>query len=110
MYSVHYNDYAAKLQGAQAAYDVGIQRTCWGIHSLTNWMGDAGRLKSYDCQYRAHVYLSDVVWLGGRVEAKHIDDNGDAVVWITTWARNQRGQEAMPGKAVVALPRRSDKK
>ena len=43
VYSVHYNDYAAKLQGAQIAYDVGIQRTCWQIHSLTNWMGDAGR-------------------------------------------------------------------
>ena len=40
VYSVHYNDYAAKLQGAQMAYDVGIQRTCWQIHSLTNWMGD----------------------------------------------------------------------
>src|SRR5688572_7715093 len=46
VYSVHYNDYAAKLQGAQIAYDVGIQRTCWQIHSLTNWMGDAGVLKS----------------------------------------------------------------
>ena len=45
VYSVHYNDYAAKLQGAQIAYDVGIQRTCWQIHSLTNWMGDAGLLE-----------------------------------------------------------------
>jgi hypothetical protein len=70
-------------------------------------MGDAGRLKSYDCQYRSHVYLSDVVRLGGRVEKKEIDDKGDAVVWISTWARNQREQEAMPGKAIVALPRRA---
>jgi acyl dehydratase len=106
VYSVHYNDYAAKLQGAQAAYDVGIQRTCWGIHNLTNWMGDDGRLKSYDCQYRSHVYLSDVVRLGGRVAKKEIDGKGDAVVSIITWARNQRGQEVMPGFAVVALPRR----
>ena len=45
VYSVHYNDYAARLQGAQAAYDVGIQRTCWQIHALTNWMGDTGFLK-----------------------------------------------------------------
>ena len=66
VYSVHYNDYAAQLQGAQIAYDVGIQRTCWQIHSLTNWMGDAGKLKSLTGQYRAHVYLSDVVRLGGR--------------------------------------------
>jgi acyl dehydratase len=108
VYSVHYNDYAAQLQGAQIAYDVGIQRTCWQIHSLTNWIGDAGRLKALTGQYRAHVYLSDVVRLGGRVESKEIDADGDAVVHITTWARNQRDQAVMPGTAVVALPRRAD--
>ncbi len=106
VYSVHYNDYAARLQGAQAAYDVGIQRTCWGIHALTNWMGDTGFLKSVTCQYRSHVYLSDVVRLGGRVEAKEIDHNGNYLVRLTTWARNQRGQDVMPGTAVIVLPHR----
>jgi acyl dehydratase len=106
VYSVHYNDYAARLQGAQAAYDVGIQRTCWGIHALTNWMGDTGFLKALTCQYRAHVYLSDVVRLGGRVVAKEIDADGDHVVRLTTWATNQREQNVMPGTAVIALPRR----
>lgn len=106
VYSVHYNDYAASLQGAQAAYDVGIQRTCWQLHLLTNWMGDAGRVKSANSQYRSHVYLSDVVRLGGRIEAKEIDANGDHVVRITTWANNQRGDNCMPGTAVIALPKR----
>jgi acyl dehydratase len=106
VYAVHYNDYAAKLQGAQIAYDVGIQRTCWQIHSLTNWMGDAGKLKSLFGQYRAHVHLSDVVRLGGKVESKEIDADGDAVVTVTTWAHNQRGQNVMPGSAVIVLPRR----
>ena len=104
VYSVHYNDYAAKLQGAQIAYDVGIQRTCWQTQSLTNWMGDAGALKASTSQYRAHVYLGDVVRLGGRVEAKEIDADGDHVVRLTTWAHNQRGQNCMPGTAVIKLP------
>jgi acyl dehydratase len=108
VYSVHYNDYAARLQGAQAAYDVGIQRTSWQIHSLTNWMGDAGALKSVTGQYRSHVYLSDVVRLGARVDAKEVDAAGDHVVKLVTWARNQRGQECMPGTAVIALPTRAD--
>lgn len=107
VYSVHYNDYAARLQGAQAAYDVGIQRTCWQIHSLTHWMGDAGALKSADSQYRSHVYLSDVVRLGGRIVAKEVDEDGDHVVRIETWARNQRDQDVMPGVAVVSLPSRN---
>ena len=107
VYSVHYNDYAARLQGAQAAYDVGIQRTCWQIHSLTNWMGDAGFLKAANSQYRSHVYLSDVVRLGGSVVAKEIDADGDPVVRERTWAQNQRGQDVMPGTAVIVLPRRT---
>jgi len=104
VYSVHYNDYAARLQGAQAAYDVGIQRTCWQIHMLTNWMGDTGFLKAADSQYRSHVYLSDVVRLGGRVIAKEIDADGDHIVRILTWATNQRDQNVMPGEAIIVLP------
>jgi acyl dehydratase len=110
VYSVHYNDYAAQLQGAQIAYDVGIQRTCWQIHSLTNWMGDAGRLQSLTDQYRAHVYLGDVVRLGGRIEAKEVDADGEHVVRLTTWAYNQREQNVMPGTATIALPTRASNK
>ncbi|WP_349308087.1 hypothetical protein [Pseudofrankia sp. BMG5.36] len=106
VYAVHYNDYAAHLQGAQIAYDVGVQRTCWQVQSLTNRMGDAGTLKHIHGQYRSHVYLSDVVRPSGRVTGKHLDQSGDNVVEIETWATNQRGQNVMPGTATVALPRR----
>lgn len=108
VYSVHYNDYAAGLQGAQTAYDVGIQRTSWGVQQLTNWMGDAGFLKSVHGQYRAHVYLSDVVRLGGTVTKKYVDTDGDHVVEVETRAINQRGQNVMPGSAVIKLPLRDE--
>ena len=105
VYAVHYNDYAAQLQGAQIAYDVGVQRTSWQIQQLTNWMGDTGFLKKIHGQYRAHVYLSDVLRLGGTVVDKYVDDDGDPVVKVKTWAVNQRGQNCMPGSAVIRLPR-----
>ena len=70
----------------------------------TTTMGDDAALKSATSQYRSHVYLSDVVRLGGRIEAKEIDADGDHIVRITTWANNQRGQNVMPGTAVVRLP------
>ncbi|MCS5498323.1 MaoC family dehydratase N-terminal domain-containing protein [Cnuibacter physcomitrellae] len=108
VYSVHYSDYAAGMQGAQAAYDVGIQRTCWQIQSLTNWAGDAGTVAHIHGQYRSHVYLSDVIRLGGRVLSKEIDADGRATVTIETWATNQRDQNVMPGSAVVALPRKGE--
>ena len=69
-------------------------------------MGDEGELKSLFGQYRSHVYLGDVVRLGGRVDAKEIDADGDPVVRLTTWAWNQREQNVMPGTAVVKLPKR----
>jgi acyl dehydratase len=106
VYSVHYNDFAAQLQGAQIAYDVGIQRTCWQIHQLTNWMGDDGFVKRIHGQYRSHVYLSDVLRLGGTITEKYVDDDGDHVVSVQTWATNQRDQQCMPGSAVLRLPTR----
>jgi hypothetical protein len=69
-------------------------------------MRDDGKLKSLTGQYRSHVYLSDVIRLGGRVEGKEVDGDGDHVVQLTTWANNQRGQACMPGTAVVVLPKR----
>jgi hypothetical protein len=50
------------------------------------------------------VYLSDVVRLGGRVEAKEVDARGNHLVRLATWSQNQRGQDVMPGTAVIALP------
>lgn len=103
IYAVHYNKHAAQAMGVPTAYDVGVQRSCWQIHLLTNWMGDEGWLKEVSCQYRGFVYLSDVVRFGGRVTRKYIDNDGDHVVQLETWGINQRGVNIMPGSAVVAL-------
>ena len=107
IYAVHYNTNAAKAMGVSRAYDVGVQRTCWQVHGLTHWMGDDGWLKTASSSYRGFVYHGDVVRLGGRVTAKdERDGDGDATVHLETWATSQRGQNVMPGSAVVALPTR----
>jgi acyl dehydratase len=107
VYAVHYNNHAAKAQtGIAWPYDVGIQRNCWQGHLLTNWMGDDGWLKTTKVEYRGFVYLSDVIRLGGRVVKKYIDSEGEPCVDIETYAQNQRGQNTMPGSAVVVLPSR----
>lgn len=106
IYAVHYNDQAAHAMGAAMSYDVGVQRHCWQVQLLTDWMGDDAWLKRSTMQLRGFVYLSDVVSLGGRITGKRIDDDGEHVVEIETWARNQRGDNVMPGGGVVALPSR----
>jgi acyl dehydratase len=109
IFAVHYNKQAANTMGLPQAYDVGLQRHCWGIHLITNWMGDDAWLKRSYTEYRKFVYLSDVVWLKGNVINKYIDDDGDYCVEIERHAVNQRGEDVMPGFAIVALPSRDNK-
>ena len=106
VFAVHYNRQAAQAMGVPQAYDVGVQRHCWGIHLITNWMGDDAWLKKSYTEYRNFVYLSDVVRVQGKVVNKYIDEDGDHCVQIKRVAENQRGENVMPGHAVVALPSR----
>jgi acyl dehydratase len=108
IYAVHYNEAAARAMGVAYPYDVGFQRQCWQIQLMTHWIGDAGWVKHLASQYRGFVYLSDVVELGGVVTGKEVDADGEHVVQVQTFARNQRGDDVMPGTAVVALPSREN--
>ncbi|HJX13579.1 MAG TPA: hypothetical protein VJ377_08650, partial [Dehalococcoidales bacterium] len=109
IYAVHYNIQAARAMGLPQPYDVGIQRHCWAVHLLTNWLGDAGWLKRSRVEYRRFVFHSDVVWLKGAVTRKYVDEDGDYCVDIALHAVNQRQEDTMPGQAVVALPSRENK-
>jgi acyl dehydratase len=107
IYSVHYNKHAARAMGVGYPYDVGFQRQAWQIHHLTHWCGDSGWIKSCESEYRRFVFLSDVVELSGTVTGIRVDEDGEHVVDIETRAINQRGENVMPGSAVVALPDRT---
>jgi hypothetical protein len=67
-------------------------------------MGDDGWLKRSYTEYNKFVYLSDVVWIKGKVTEKFIDAEGDYCVRIERSAINQRHENVMPGYAIVALP------
>lgn len=109
IFAVHYNQEAARTMGLPLQYDVGLQRHCWGIHLLTNWMGDGGWVKRSRAEYRRFVYFSDVVWVKGIVTKKYVDKDGDYCVDIERHAMNQRGEDVMPGHATVALPSRDNR-
>jgi acyl dehydratase len=73
---------------------------------LTHWCSDFGWVKTAESQYRKFVYLSDVVTLSGTVREKFTDNDGETCVKVQTRAENQRGENVMPGSAVIALPSR----
>ena len=108
VYGVHYNRAAANACGLPYPYDAAVQRNCWQIHLLTNWMGDHGWLQSCYAEYRKFVYFSDVVRLTGKVVKKYINGEGECCVDIETRAENQRGEDVMPGTARVLLPSREN--
>jgi acyl dehydratase len=104
MPSVHYNTSAARAVGLPLPYAVGVQMSSWVINLLTNWMGDEGWLKKCYCEYRNFVFLSDVVWIRGKVVNKYIDKNKEYCVDVETSGCNQRGENTIPGKSTLILP------
>ena len=106
VYGVHYLKSAAKAVGVPYCYDAGAERQSWLIHLLTNWIGDEGWIKRNYAEYRRFVYLSDALWLKGKVIKKYIDEDGEPCVDIETSGINQRGENTMPGYSTVVLPSR----
>jgi acyl dehydratase len=104
IYGVHYNKQAANSAGLPYPYDTAVQRHCWLMQLMTNWMSDEGWLKRSFAKYRNFVYLSDVLWIRGKVTRKYIDENDEHCIDIKTTATNQRGEEVMPGISTVILP------
>ena len=106
IFAVHYSPDGAKAMGLPYPYDIGIQRHCWQVEALTNWIGDDGWLKRCYAEYRNFVFLSDVLRIKGVVTEKYVDETGDHCVKVKTNAINQRGADAMPGESEIILPKR----
>lgn len=104
---VHWDNYMAREAGLPNAYDYGSQRGAWATHLLTNWCGDDGFVKSVDVQFRGFNFLGDTTWVRGAVAGKRVEGN-EHLVDIKIESTNQRGENIMPGTAVVALPSRGD--
>jgi hypothetical protein len=94
--------------GMPAPYDYGSQRGAWATHLMTNWAGDDGWVADVFAQYRNMNFLGDTVWIKGQVTDKWRGaKSGIGYVGCEFHGPNQRGDDIMPGTAVVALPSKS---
>lgn len=104
---VHWDPYLASEIGMPAPYDYGSQRGGWATHVMTNWAGDDGWVAEVDVQYRGMNFIGDTVWISGAVTDKWIGrHSGIGFVECTIEGITQRGDDIMPGRAIVALPHR----
>jgi acyl dehydratase len=103
MADVHYESDKSDAIGVPVAYDLGMQRFAWAGHLITNWMGDEGFLKKLSARCVLFNVFGDTQWVGGTV-AKKYQEGDEYLVEIQIKTVNQRGEETMPGKALVSLP------
>ncbi len=105
---VHWDAFMAAEIGMPAPYDYGSQRGAWATHLMTNWAGDDGWVAEVFAQYRGMNFLGDTVWIQGEVTDKWRGaQSGIGYVSCQIHGINQRGDDIMPGTAVVALPSKS---
>ena len=104
---VHWDSFMAAEIGMPAPYDYGSQRGAWATHLMTNWAGDDGWVAEVFPKYRNMNFLGDTVWIKGNVTEKWRGaKTGIGYVRCEFHGINQRGEDIMPGEAVVALPSR----
>jgi acyl dehydratase len=49
---------------------------------LTDWLGDAGRVRSMACQFRAACPVGSTVTIGGEVASVHDDGTATLAIWV----------------------------
>jgi acyl dehydratase len=103
---VHWDNFMATEIGMPAAYDYGSHRGAIASRLMTDWAGDAGFVKMVDVRYRGMVFLGDTLWFEGTVERKH-QTAENSFVECEIYARNQRDEKPLTGRAIVALPSRA---
>jgi acyl dehydratase len=102
---VHWDNFMATEIGMPAAYDYGSHRGAISTRLMTDWAGDTGFVKMVDARYRGMVFLGDTLWFEGTVERK-FQTADNSFVECEIYARNQRDEKPLTGRAIVALPSR----
>jgi len=101
----HFDVEIAHEIGMPGAYDQGWQRTNWGAHLVTNWMGDHGVVRKFGGRVTKPNLVGDLTKLTGEVIEKR-KEGKDALVEVEWWGTNQRGEKNCNGTALVRLPSR----
>jgi len=91
----------ASGRGMPGPFDNGVMRFAWVSPFITNWMGDDAFLESLYVQVRRPMIYGDVIRHAGRVVEKN---EADGTVKVEIAGKNQEGELATAGRAVVRLP------
>lgn len=101
----HLDPTVAAGVGAPKAYDVGPQRITWLLQVVTDWMGDAGFVRSLDTRVQGMNFIGDLTYCRGEVTDTRIDEaTGAHLVDIDLEGANQDDKVTITGECTVQLP------
>ena len=69
---------------------------------VSNWLGHAGRIRKLGCQYRGMDFPDREMTVGGSVKRKWQED-GQKLLELELWTKDDEGKVTTPGSAVVVL-------
>ncbi len=99
---IHMDDADARAVGQPAAFGMGNLRIAYLHNALQAWLGDAGGIVEFACQFRGLNFKGDTLTAGATVTGKEVRD-GARLVHLTLSVVNQDGVDTTPGTATVHL-------
>ena len=114
---LHYDNAFAASQGVGKPIVHGQLKRAWLVQLITDWMGEAGDLKKFSCQFRAVDYPrlmksttecheGETWWCKGKVIKTYVEGAAHCVD-CEIWVENGKGEKTTPGSATIVLPSRS---
>jgi acyl dehydratase len=102
---IHYDNGLAQSKGLPGVIVPGQLIGCFLGQLVTDWIGEAGRLRKLVCNYRGMNFPSETITCEGKVSKKYIEDR-EYYIECSLWAENMKSEKTVLGRAVVTLPSR----
>jgi acyl dehydratase len=99
---IHMDDAAAAAVGQKAAFGMGNLRIAYLHNALAAWLGGAGGIVAFACQFRGLNFKGDTLTASATVTGKEVRD-GARLVHLALSVVNQDGVDTTPGTATVQL-------
>jgi acyl dehydratase len=103
---IHFDHpFATKRRGLPDVVAPGNMGGDYYAQLLSELAGAGGQVRKMSFQFRNFMLAGDVLEVGGKVVKKYVSE-GQGLVELELWIKNQNDVNCVPGKGLVALPLR----
>ena len=103
---IHYDKDYAISRGLPGVVVHGQLAGCFLAQMVTDWIGEKGKLKKLNVNYRSMNLPGEKLVCKGKITGRS-DKDGEGMVTASLWVENKKGEKTLTGTAKVTLPMRS---